>query len=133
MKLYCCACGSKVKARLTDGAEIYPHREDLHKLPFWKCDTCNNHVGCHYKTRQRTKPLGVIPTNKLRKERKHIHQLIDPAWKSGLCTRSEIYAHLSKQIGRKYHTAGIRTVEEARRVFVIASNYIRSKEKEKNH
>ena len=32
MEIYCCGCEDKVIARLTDGAEIYPHRFDLPSL-----------------------------------------------------------------------------------------------------
>lgn len=46
-QIHCCGCGETVTARLTDGREIYPHRQDLSGLPFWKCDTCGNYVGCH--------------------------------------------------------------------------------------
>ncbi|NTG07102.1 hypothetical protein [Rhizobium rhizogenes] len=56
--LFCCGCQAEVSARLTDGKEIYPHRRDLHDLPFWKCDACKNFVGCHHKTANHTKPLG---------------------------------------------------------------------------
>lgn len=60
--IFCCCCENDVHARLTDGREIYPHRHDLYSLPFWRCDGCGNHVGCHHKTKDRTRPLGVIPT-----------------------------------------------------------------------
>ena len=65
-KIWCCGCGKEVDARLTDGAEVYPHRRDLASLPFWKCDACGNFVGCHHKTRERTKPLGCIPTPEIK-------------------------------------------------------------------
>jgi hypothetical protein len=48
--IFCCECREKVNARLTEGEEIYPHREDLKDLPFWICDKCKNFVGCHHKT-----------------------------------------------------------------------------------
>jgi hypothetical protein len=60
--IYCCGCKSEVQVRLTDGSEIYPHSPDLHHIPFWKCDACKNYVGCHWKTKDRTRPLGNIPT-----------------------------------------------------------------------
>ena len=56
--IFCCGCQRKVDARLTNGEEMYPHRYDLANLPFWKCDVCQNFVGCHHKTKNRTKPLG---------------------------------------------------------------------------
>lgn len=77
-EIYCCGCEKKVPARLTDGAEIYPHRHDLSGLPFWKCDTCGNFVGCHHKTKNRTRPLGCIPTPEIKEARKRIHSLLDP-------------------------------------------------------
>ena len=111
--IHCCGCGKVVAPRLTNGKEIYPHREDLHELPFWKCDTCGNFVGCHHKSRERTKPLGSIPTPGIRNARKVIHAVLDPMWKSGSFTRSGLYHRLSKVIGRQYHTAEVNTFEEA--------------------
>ena len=118
MKIFCCGCQADVEARLTDGAEIYPHRPDLHSLPFWKCDTCSNSVGCHHKTKNRTRPLGCIPTKEIKDARQHIHRILDPLWKSGRMSRRKAYEELAKVIGKpEYHTAEIRTVEEARAVF----------------
>lgn len=117
MKIHCCGCEKKVDARLTDGSEIYPHRPDLHKLPFWKCDACGNNVGCHHQTDRPTQPLGCIATKEIKNARQHIHKIIDPIWKSGKMNRKEIYASLSIDLGHKYHTANIRTIEEARKVY----------------
>lgn len=118
MEIYCCGCEQEIDARLTDGAEIYPHRRDLHSLPFWKCDVCGNFVGCHHKTKCRTKPLGCIPTTEIKNARKHIHRVLDPLWKSGRMKRGEVYAQIAKAIGvEEYHTAEIRTVEQARSVY----------------
>ena len=121
--IHCVACGEKVQARLTDGSEIYPHRSDLHSLPFWKCDRCGNFVGCHYKTKNRTRPLGCIPTPELKEARKHIHKLLDPIWQTGKMKRKEIYQKLSDELGWKYHTANIRSVDEARQVYRIVQRY----------
>lgn len=121
MEIYCCGCGDKIEARLTDGKEIYPHRDDLHLLPFWKCDTCQNFVGCHHKTKNRTQPLGCIPTPEIKKARQRIHQLLDPIWQSGKMERKEVYRYISEKIGWSYHTAKIRSVEEAREIYKIVS------------
>ncbi len=119
-EIHCCGCGQKVNARLTDGAEIYPHRCDLSKLPFWKCDTCGNHVGCHHKTSDLTNPLGCIPTPEIKAARQHIHRVLDPIWQSGHMKRKSVYAEIAQRLGRKsYHTANIRSVEEARQVYRI--------------
>ncbi len=115
--IYCCGCNEKIEARLTNGKEIYPHRKDLYDLPFWKCDACGNFVGCHHKTKNRTNPLGCIPTPEIKKARQHIHRILDPIWKSGRISRNEIYSKLSEKLGWKYHTANIRSVEEAREIY----------------
>ena len=118
MLIRCCGCNSeKVEARLTDGSEIYPHREDLHELPFWKCDKCGNHVGCHHKTSNRTAPLGCIPTQEIKNARQHIHKILDPLWQSKKYKRSYIYMKISEFIGWKYHTAAIRDIEDARNIY----------------
>ena len=118
LAIYCCGCEANVDARLTDGREIYPHRPDLSALPFWKCDTCGNFVGCHHKTKDRTRPLGVIPTPEIKKARSHIHRLIDPLWQSGKMTRLGVYAALADRLGiEEYHTAELRSVEDAREAY----------------
>lgn len=117
--IHCVGCGGKVSARLTDGKEIYPHRKDLYSLPFWKCDACGNYVGCHHKTKNRTQPLGCIPTKELMKARGHIHAILDPIWQSGKITRNKLYKLISDKVGWKYHTASIRSVEEAREIYKL--------------
>lgn len=122
--IYCCGCQAEVLARLTSGKEIYPHRADLFRLPIWICDTCRNVVGCHHKTAEPTKPLGVIPTREIKRARQHIHALLDPLWMKQpkimrKKARAKLYAALSRELGYQYHTGEIRSVEEARRVYVI--------------
>ena len=116
-RLYCCGCSADVVARLTDGKETYPHRPDLHSLPFWRCDGCNNQVGCHHKTKDRTKPLGVIPDGPMKKARSHIHAILDPIWKQRRMSRGDLYARLSVTLGREYHTGELRTLDEARLIY----------------
>lgn len=118
--IFCTGCGRDVEARLTDGKEIYPHRHDLHSLPFWKCDCCNNFVGCHHKTKDRTRPLGCIPTKEIKNARQHIHRILDPIWKSKRMPRGKVYSKIAKALGiDEYHTAEIRSVEEAREVYRV--------------
>lgn len=117
MELWCCKCADYVDARLTDGAEVYPHRSDLADLPFWRCDACGNWVGCHHKTKKRTRPLGNIPSPELKKARGHIHALIDPLWKSKKIKRGALYNRMSEKLGWKYHTATLRTIDEARQAY----------------
>lgn len=118
--MFCCGCGMDVQARLTDGGEVYAHRPDLHALPFWKCDGCGNFVGCHWKTKERTRPLGNIPTKELKNARQHIHRILDPIWKENKMPRGKVYARIAREMGiEQYHTADIKTIEEARRVYAI--------------
>jgi hypothetical protein len=120
-EIYCCGCAADVTARLTDGREVYAHRPDLAALPFWKCDACGNAVGCHHKTDNPTNPLGVIPTPELKEARNHIHRLIDPLWQSKRIGRKELYAKLAAAVEAKsYHTADIRSIEQARAVYRAA-------------
>lgn len=118
MEIYCCECKTKVAAILTTGKEIYPHREDLCGLPFWQCPNCKKYVGCHKNSKN--KPLGNIPTKEIRNARQHIHALIDPLWKDGFITRDNFYNELSSKLGWGYHTANIRSIDEARQVYKIA-------------
>lgn len=120
MLIYCVGCAADVNARLTSGKEIYPHRADLHSLPFWKCDTCRNFVGCHHKTTKKTAPLGCIPTPELKNARMHLHALIDPIWQSGKMKRRAVYEAISNQVGWNYHTAKTRSMEEARAAYKAA-------------
>ena len=116
VKVYCCGCEKDVAPTLKEGADIYPFRPKLaHKL-FWQCQHCYNFVGCHKGV---DKPLGCIPTLKLKLARRDIHSLLDPLWKTRKLTRSQVYAHISKKLGYSYHTAEIRTILDALRVYNI--------------
>lgn len=110
--LHCCGCDKKVTPRLTDGKEIYPHRNDLYRLPFWVCDACGNYVGCHHKTGNPTKPLGCIPTPQLRKARAAVHMYVDPIWRRKLRSRKQLYADISREIGYPFHSADTKTVAD---------------------
>ncbi|WP_131667419.1 zinc-finger-containing protein [Psychrobacter pygoscelis] len=114
-KIHCCGCDGEVNARLTDGKEIYPHRGDLYSLKFWKCDTCGNHVGCH-RNGKKAKPLGVIATPEIKQLRMQIHRKLDPIWQQGAISRKSLYEALTQHMGFKYHTADIKTEEDAKKV-----------------
>ena len=115
MKIFCTSCRKTIESRRTTGAEVYPHRRDLHNLNFWICDKCKNFVGC-YKSGDGMKPLGNIATPKIKKLRQQIHARLDPIWKSGRYKRAEVYKILSNKIGKEYHTALITSEEEAEMV-----------------
>lgn len=121
MMIWCCACNADVDARLTNGAEIYPHRPDLRKLPFWRCDTCDGYVGCHHKTTDRTRPLGVIPTAELRTARNQIHRMIDPLWRNNKITRKRLYKRISDELGYSFHSARMKSMSEVESVLNIGA------------
>lgn len=121
MKIFCVGCEKEVDARLTNGAEIYPHRPDLAEKPIWKCDTCGNYVGTHSKTNDPTKPLGVIPTRELMNARMKIHAVLDPLWKGGKIKRGQAYAYISHRFGKTYHNGELASIEDARKVYQIVA------------
>jgi hypothetical protein len=128
MQIFCCECQNNIEARLTDGEEVYNHRKDLYSLPFWICDKCKNFVGCHHKTNERTKPLGVIPNKEIKKMRMAIHNTIDPIWqqfknKPARKMRGAIYGYISDIIGKEYHSADISNIIDAKKIYkIIKSN-----------
>lgn len=127
MRIYCCGCESKINAILISGLEVYPHRKDLHSLPFWRCDKCSLYVGCHHKSSNPTSPLGCIPTKAIKQARQHIHKLFDPIWKHKKMSRSKLYSIVSKKLGYEYHTAEIRSIEDARVVYRIVRDISQGK------
>ncbi len=117
--IYCCGCQTHVKATLTTGKEIYPHRKDLYKLPFWQCPHCGNYVGTHHKTKSRLRPLGTIPTPDLRKLRNQVHDMLDPLWRDGAIKRQKLYRRMSKELGYEFHTSSINSADEAHKIMGI--------------
>lgn len=121
--IYCCGCSRRVFARLTNGAEVYAHRKDLASLPFWRCDTCGNFVGCHHQTDTPTKPLGVIATPEIKQARMRLHATLDPLYREGLIRRAVLYKKMARALGvREFHTAEIRSMAQARRAFLAATS-----------
>lgn len=101
-----------MQTNLINGVIAYPHRPDLANLPFWQCPKCNNFVGCHHKTNQPTRPLGVIPNFEIKQARQKLHALIDPVWKNKLISRTELYKLISKQLGYQFHIAEIKSMDK---------------------
>ena len=119
MEIYCCNCNKDVNVILTNGEEVYPHRKDLYKLNFYKCIHCSNFVGCHKSYSKVPKPLGVIASKEIKEKRIIIHNIIDPLFLSGKINRKELYKIISDRLGYTYHTANIKTIEEANKVLQI--------------
>lgn len=95
----CIECGAV--PRLTDGAEIYPHRPDLHAKKFYVCDSCRgSYCGCHPDT---TTPLGYPCGPQTRKARMAAHDVIDAIWRNKIATRKEVYRNLAARLGIPHH------------------------------
>lgn len=113
-KIFCCCCEKEVEAELITGDVAYRGRHDLKNKKFWRCPTCHEFVGCHPNSE---KPLGTIPTKKLKYARLKIHEILDPLWRQGKYSRGGIYSKISKFLGYQYHTGEINDIETARKVY----------------
>ena len=134
ISIYCCGCHKNTKALLKTGKDIYPHREGLYSLKFYQCKHCLNYIGTHKGHKVIPRPLGIIPTPKLRKARMHIHCLLDPIWldaKDKKRARGKVYKFLTESLGYEYHTANLQTIEEAREVYKLVRSYIYQHRKNK--
>ena len=94
MKISCDYCNRP--AELVNGATLYPHRRDLVRLLFYRCEPCGAWVGTH---RGSTVPLGRLANAELRRAKQAAHSAFDPLWKSRRMSRSEAYAWLAKALG----------------------------------
>lgn len=117
MEVKCMPCGGFVTAELVTGDVIYPHRPDLKDKMFYRCPHCGGYVGCHPHT---INPLGVIPTEEIRKGRLYVHNIIDPLWKKKLIKRGEIYRRLSEAVGHTYHNGECCDIEDLRKAYAEA-------------
>lgn len=124
MFIYCVECEKDIIANLVAGDVVYPHRKDLYSLKFWRCDTCKNFVGAHANSKNHT-PLGIIASKELKNARIHIHRILDPLYRNGKHSRRNLYNIISKECGWSYHTAKIKSVEEARNIYKIIRNIAR--------
>jgi hypothetical protein len=98
-------CCSK-PTRLSNGAEVYPHRADLHGKAIWICDECGAYVGCHPGT---TDALGTLANAELRAARMKLHdRRIDPIWRNAWRDYQNVDAKSRKNITR---TARVRVYE----------------------
>ena len=119
-RVYCCGCKRIIKPILTNGKYMYPHRPDLRIKPFWMCRTCKNFVGCHPGT---TNPLGSIATRDIKNARAHVHEIMDPIWKSGYISRSQLYSEISYALGYIFHTANINNIKDANNIIQLLLQY----------
>ena len=104
----CPYCGGPVVHRT--GADIYPHRPDLHRGHYWACGSCDARVGCHPGT---ALPLGRLADRRLRRLRMRAHQEFDKIWKFGRTTRPEAYIWLRRFLCLRKDDAHIGMFDEA--------------------
>ena len=115
---YCAA-----DAELVTGADIYPHRPDLHRLRFWRCLPCDAYVGCHKPGLGHgdgTLPLGRLANAKLRAAKQAAHAAVDRYWLRGRMRRSEVYATLAVHMGLPKSATHIGLFDEAQCAEVVA-------------
>lgn len=123
MRIFCVECDKYITAKLVTGAMIYEDSPKVARDKFWMCNSCKNYVGCHKNAnKNKLKPLGVIANKDLRKIRMMIHEIIDPIWREEKMKRGEVYAIISNELGYKYHTGELNSIDEADRVLRIAQN-----------
>ncbi len=118
-------------AVLVTGADVYPHRSDLHHKSFWKC-ACGAYVGCHPGT---TIPLGSPCGPTTRTMRAKAHAAFDPLWKtkadrdgvSKTKARGAGYKWLAGELGIEPSAChiGMMDVHTAHRVVVICEGVLR--------
>lgn len=120
--IFCTACDKFVEPKSITGQAIYPHRPDLYAKQFLACPHCGNYVGTHTDGR----PLGTIPTPELRSWRKLVHDIIDAYWlpTKDRAKRRELYAAISRHIGKEYHTGELNTIAECKDVIEFYYKYI---------
>lgn len=122
--IWCCACNKAVEARLTTGKEVYPYSGELRRLPFWKCDTCNGFVGCHHKTKNRTKPLGTISTKEIKNIRILLHKKIDILIEQYHISKRQIYQILSDNTNKDFHCGTVNSVIAGKEALAILNQII---------
>lgn len=111
--VFCEHC--QIYSELVTGKEIYPHREDLYHLYFYRCPKCERRVGCHHNS---TNPLGDLASHAERVWRMRAHERFDKLWKDGKVSRTQAYSWLSRVMNlptRKTHI-GMFTVSQCKDV-----------------
>jgi len=95
----------KKESSMVTGEDVYPHREDLYLLNFYKCHDCDAYVGCHKKNNRLgltgIEPLGRPANNKLRSIRWFVHDCLDKHWKESENRREKrnmVYSKLSQEM-----------------------------------
>lgn len=122
MKGYCCECGKNVALELVGGKDIYPHREDLYHLEFWRCPKCKNYTG-KYEGEYPT-----LPSDHIRKCRYIAHRQLDSIWRDRKL-KGEYYSYMSNIFKRDFHWGMVRSDKEADRALYYTQEFLDKEEK----
>ncbi len=114
----CPYCGQV--SELVGGDVIYPHRPDLSKKLFYRCEPCDARVGVHAGT---LKPLGRLANAELRSWKMKAHSAFDPIWLSKRMKRKQAYIWLSKELGINVHNChiGMFDIDTCKQVVEVCS------------
>lgn len=129
MDVLCDYC--KQPAQRVNGAELYPHRQDLHERIFYQCKPCDAYVGTHKRS---GKPYGGLANRELRMERRYAHEALDLLWQHGyFLKRTDAYAWLAAQLKIPVDACHIGQFNASmcQRVVVVSRNYQRQLNEEK--
>lgn len=116
----CTYCGKE--AQLVTGAEVWPHRSDLHEKKVWVCVPCDARANCHGTS---DKPMSSLANAKLRAVRREAHRVFDQAWQSGRISRNAAYlslAHAMRMSKNRCHI-GFFSIKQCRRVIHIVKGW----------
>lgn len=96
MEVKCPYCNTQ--AEKVTGNIMYPHREDLYHLLFWRCVPCNAQVGTHKGSDGI--PFGKLANKEDRLARQLAHTRFDALWKFGrIPHRGTAYSMLAEHMG----------------------------------
>lgn len=90
----------KERTKRAWGIDIYGENvrgTPLEKKLFWRCKTCEAHVGTH----RNGSPLGNPANKEARAARMKAHAAFDKLWKNGKMERTEAYRRLARELGKE--------------------------------
>ena len=96
-KMICPFCHKP--AEWVENKEVYGRNYGKSYM-MWLCRKCDAYVGCHNNTH---KPLGIMANAELRGWRITTHHIIDPLWKNGKYSRTQVYNILRQHFGKYIH------------------------------
>lgn len=114
----CPYCGEPAKWLSND--VIYGRRYGKSYM-VWVCFDCDAYVGCHKNTK---KPLGTMADKETREARRMAHDALDPIWRSGRCSRRNVYRILKLHFGKEIHIARCSALECERLILAIENDIV---------